>query len=476
MKKKTKQKRKRHNTNKKCPQHCPCTSALKRQLRKLIKEKESLQFQLNELKERYFGRKKKKDQPSDKNQTPKKKGPLFGHPPWFRKKPDHIDEVEVVTPKQCHKCKSDQLEATKIDDEEHIQEDIVLPKRWVKKFVKKVLKCQHCASLVRGQGTDEIPGAYIGPKAKAWANTLRYEIGISQQKIKNMFEQLLDMPFVQGSVVGFEKKLRENGKKLYQGIQEQVQNATSRYADETGWKENGCLRQLWCFCTRLVAFFHIDPSRGGKVVAAIIGKKFRGALVSDFYTGYNRVEGLKQKCIPHLLRLIEKQKKRFHEDKKALRFLEKFKGLSKLIMEVYRRRKSIKDYGVVRADLVGQLKRCLKQSVGVKPLDDWRKRIGGYRKELTTCLFHPSTDSNNNFVERMLRPSVIMRKITFGSRSQKGIQNHAVIMSLLQTAKLNGHAPPQVFHKILVNPKEITIEDLTDPKSSQPSKRKRGPP
>lgn len=454
-----------------CKKHCQCAKAFRGVIAQLTKANQTLAFQLKELKDKYFGRKKKKHE--DTNRKPKKKGAPVGHPPWFRKKPDHIDETEVVIPEKCDNCGSHELEMTRIQDEEHIQEDIVLPKRIVKKFVKRVLKCKKCKSLVRGRGSDEIPGSYIGPQAKAWINTLRYDIGISQNKIRRMFEALFDMPFVQSSVVGFEKKLRDNGSKLYDDIKGVIEKAKSRYADETGWKESGMLRQLWCFCTIQVAFFLIDPSRSGKVIARILGEKFRGILISDFYSAYKKVEGLKQKCIPHLLRLIVKQELRFMANKKADAFLGKFKTLSKRIMEVFKHRKRIKDYLIVRADLIAQLKRCLDKPVGIKPLDDWRKQIGAYREELTTCLFHPSSDSNNNFVERMLRPSVIMRKITFGNRSEKGIRNHSVIMSLLQTTKLNHHSPAGIFHRILVDPSKISLTDIL---VTDTSAANRGPP
>ena len=44
----------------------------------------------------------------------------------------------------------------------------------------------------------------------------------------------------------------------------------------------------------------------------------------------------------------------------------------------------------------------------------------------------------NNQAEQSLRPVVIMRKVIQGTRSQKGLQNHGVLRSLLETAKRQG--------------------------------------
>ena len=437
-------------------QHCPRCDVLER-------ENKELKLQLKELRDKYFGRKKKQQtEKFEVKKNPKKKGAPYGHPGWSRPKPDHIDEVEVIRPCHCSVCGSNDLEETTITDEEHIQEDICLPKRVVKKFVRKVMRCKKCHALVRGgRGKDEMSNSYIGPVAKAWANHLRYEIGIPQHKIRMIFIELFDMPMVQASVCGFENQLTRNSDKLYGEIKNAVINAPSRYADETGWKENGERRQLWGIATTKAAFFHIDQSRGSKVILSLLGASCRGVTVSDFYAAYNCLKGLQQKCHPHLLRIIKRKELRFlGEDKKADDFLEEMKILSLRVIELFKNRKSIKDYMIQRADVVSMIRRRLTEPLEHKPLEKWRKQMGKHGKQLTTCLFHPKSDSNNNFMERLLRLSVIMRKITFGNRSPKGIKNHQVIMSMTQTCKLNGKLPADIFYQLLLDPAKISMDSI----------------
>jgi len=458
----------------KCKKHCKCARTLK----KVLRENKELRIQNGELARKYYGRKKKKNKKDEIGikTEPKKKGAPFGHPGWYRKIPEHIDKVEMLIPDKCHRCGSHRLEPTKFRHDEHIQEDIILPKRIVKKFVRPIFKCKECHAFVRGpKGTDEMPNAYIGPKAKAWANQLRYEIGIPQHKIKMIFTELFDMPFVQASVAGFENQLRRRSQNLYDEIKTQVVNAPARYVDETGWKENGELRQLWCLCNAQVVFFHIDQSRGGKVIKNILGAKFKGTITTDFYSAYKVVEGWKQKCIPHLLRLIQRKELSFsHESKQAAQFLEEFKNLSKHIMKLHRDRKKIKDFLIHRADVVSRIKTHLSTSIEHEPLDKWREKINKHSKELTTCLFHPKSDSNNNFVERMLRLSVIMRKITFGNRSPKGIKNHQVIMSLVKTMGLHKKTSAEYFERILINPAKVSLDHIIGDVKSK--KTQRDPP
>jgi transposase len=47
----------------------------------------------------------------------------------------------------------------------------------------------------------------------------------------------------------------------------------------------------------------------------------------------------------------------------------------------------------------------------------------------------------NNQAERSLRPVVIMRKVIQGTRSDKGMENHTVLRSLLETPKRQDKNP-----------------------------------
>ncbi len=78
------------------------------------------------------------------------------------------------------------------------------------------------------------------------------------------------------------------------------------YIDETGWKKDGLPYWLWCFCNSVIAYYHIDKSRGSKVIKSILGDKYSGIMISDFLVAYKKIESRKQKCLPHLLCIIDR--------------------------------------------------------------------------------------------------------------------------------------------------------------------------
>ena len=55
--------------------------------------------------------------------------------------------------------------------------------------------------------------------------------------------------------------------------------------------------------------------------------------------------------------------------------------------------------------------------------------------------YSPGVPADNNHVERMIRPNVIFRKISFQNMSRKRANTHDVLMSLLQSLRLQGRTP-----------------------------------
>lgn len=268
---------------------------------------------------------------------------------------------------------------------------------------------------------------------------------------------MFDLPFDQTSVPGFENQLRRRAQPIYDEMKIALLLMRLLYIDETGWKKDGVLHWLWCYSNRILAFYHIDRSRGGKVITSILGDKFKGMIISDFLYAYDSIEGVKQKCIPHVFRMIDRYDR---TDPKIHAFCDELKELMKCVIYLFKQRKNIKDYLIHRAGLIVKVKNLLSGKLTHERTEKWRKRLLAHQDELYECLFHPTSDFNNNFVERMLRPSVIMRKITHGNRSDNGIKNHSVIMSLLQTAKLHNQHPAKIFYQIFTKPNEMYLANL----------------
>jgi hypothetical protein len=107
--------------------------------------------------------------------------------------------------------------------------------------------------------------------------------------------------------VGFNTEQAQNGASIYEGIKQSIRHSPCVNADETGWRVNGQNYWLWVFTNKDAALYHIDKSRGSKVVGNVLGEKYEGVFTSDFYSDYNKLQALaKQRCLSHLLDEIDK--------------------------------------------------------------------------------------------------------------------------------------------------------------------------
>jgi transposase len=419
----------------------------------LKEENALLRFELKELKDRLYGRRKKPDPPDPPAQeTPvKKRGALFGHLGWFRKKPDKIDKIVEVKLKKCPACGGRDLRECS-GTKDHLQEDIVFAEPIVTQYRKRRYYCRKCKKVVTGTGEGEIDRGRIGPLAKSLAAYLKYQVKVSDRDIRKIFSDLFGLKFTLGSVFGFRNQLKARLLPAYEDLVRKIRKSSYVHADETGWKIDGKSSWLWNFSTQRISVCHVDRSRSAKIPKAVLGESFKGTLLSDFYPAYNKVSsGKKQRCLVHLLRDLKRIEEVTEASDPARRFAGRLKALIFQAIELSQKRKSLskKVYGSKRNQIIRSFEDLRLADPANKVIQRFVNRLDRHRHECLTFLDEPSIPWHNNHAERMIRPNVLLRKITFGNRSIQGAANHNVLMSLLQTAKLKGLDPLGALRELL---------------------------
>ncbi len=420
----------------------------------LREEIRRLGFIIKEYQEMIFKKKalsRRKDS-GDDDHTPKKKGAPVGHEGATREIPKRVDEHKDVRIDKCPECGSGDLTpCEKYYD--HYQEDIIIPETKVTRFRHHYYWCKNCKNTVHGAGIGELPGSYIGPNAKALATFLHYQLSVPYKKIKTLFKEMFSMDFDHTSCVGFDKQIRICGGPLYEKLKDSLKDRPYLNVDETGWKG----KWLWCYADERHAVYRIEAGRGQKELRGILGDSYKGVLISDFLGAYNGIESLKQKCLVHILRLIDKWSVYYDNDPKITRYFLHLKTAIKRIIHLnnqMNKKRLPKNFSLKKADVVASLRRLVSKEMEPIKANKFRRKLLDHFDELVTCLDYRGISSNNNLVERLLRGSVIMRKITFGNRSKKGEINHEVIMSLIQTARLQNLNPLPFLRGLLTNPEK----------------------
>jgi len=376
----------------------------------------------------------------------KKRGAPAGHRGATRKKPEgQPDRTVFVLPEQCPQCRSHNISPCH-DTEEHTQEDIVIVRPVLTRFVKQRGYCRDCGESFFPLGKGERPKGYIGPVAVAVAGYLRYMIKIPFDGVRKILSGLWGLDITSAALVGFDKKLAETGRPYYEQIADMVRFSTGINVDETSWPCGSGMEWLWTFTNPDCAFFKIAPSRAGSVPVSVLGEHYGGVLGSDCFSAYNTLEALaKQKCLTHYERAAKNLEKFYPHDQPANLFAVCLKDIFK------RSRQAKRDWlasiiGDENANQMGkdfeeELDQMVELPLANHDAENLRKRLVTHRDENFTFLRFKEIDPDNNRAERALRPSVVMRKITYGNNSQTGAFNHETLMSLMETAKLHDVNP-----------------------------------
>ena len=267
-----------------------------------------------------------------------------------------------------------------------------------------------------------------------------HEVGrMPLAKIKEMLSSVYKLSISEGEIVHILHTLASRGKALYNTLRDRIWASDFVHGDETSWREDGVNGYLWCLCTPDTRYFLRRQSRGSKVVVEMLGENYQGVLVTDFYAAYNVHMGLHQRCWVHFLRDLRKLKEEHP-----------FDGVPDWIdhvVAIYRQAKEFESEDrKVRARkrvefqnaLVALARQPARESVPHRVL---AKRILRFEAELFTFVEYPYVPSENNAAERAVRPSVIARKISGGTRSEEGSNTKAVLQSLFGTWQIRHQDP-----------------------------------
>jgi hypothetical protein len=246
----------------------------------------------------------------------------------------------------------------------------------------------------------------------------------------------------------------DRGKPAYDDLRRQIRGSPMVNSDETGWRECGVNGYIWSFSNPEVRYLLRDQSRASKVVMQMLGDEFAGVLVSDFYGAYNVYEGVKQRCWVHLLRDLKHLREKHPENKSVAEWVGRIKSIYEEAKVVARGEHDQMDRCRMRQHFEARMLRLATPYLHAKkaPQRVLAKRIESFLGELFPFVDCEGVPSDNNAAERAVRPAVIARKVSGGTRSTRGSNTRMVLMSLFGTWNLNGLDPLTTCMAMLAAP------------------------
>ena len=207
-----------------------------------------------------------------------------------------------------------------------------------------------------------------------------------------------------------------------------------------------------------VRYFLYRPGRSQRVVEEVLGDEFEGVLVSDFYGAYNVYQGPHQRCWTHLLRDIHQLNEQYPQDSDLARWSQQvrevydraraYPGPEPGLPETVRRSRRVKQQQQYQQQLWAICQPHLGSDVPMRVLC---QRVERFLPELFTFIAEPQASADNNAAERSLRPPVVSRKISGGTRSEQGSETKSILASLFGTWRLQERNPYQALQSILLS-------------------------
>ena len=280
----------------------------------------------------------------------------------------------------------------------------------------------------------------VGIRLMSVISHLKTSCRVPVGQIKKLVETLWGLKISAGEIAEILHDVAELGESAYDGFLGDIRGSPVVCADETGWREDGINGYIWSFSTPDVRYYTYRHSRSSEVAKEVLSEEFGGALVADFYGAYNFYEGVKQRCWVHLGRDLDVLVEKNPDLPKTVAWVES-------VMDIYHRAKDSVDKehtelerSRLKTGFERELLELCRAYVKVKTAPErvLAERMTGFIGELFSFVGDPEIPSENNAAERAIRPAVVARKISGGSRSEKGSRTCSILRTLFETWGMQG--------------------------------------
>lgn len=388
------------------------------------------------------------------SRAPKEKGPRKHRVQGFARRREQADEIRYHTLERCPDCGA-RLTGEGWEHRRHQVIEVEL-KRRVVDHVVLARRCGVCGKRALPKLEDKELGAVgkrrFGASVQSLVTVLNVAGRLPIRMIRQMLRETCGLHLSNGSVVHLLDGVRAAAQPTVKELLEEVRASSSVCADETGWREDGVNGYLWTFATPEARYFEYRHSRSGQVPLEVLGENFGGTVTCDFYAAYNKLGAVLQRCWPHLLR-DAKDLAEINADRPEIAAWEQsLRALYREAKDFHhdnpRKRTRARRYFEAKA---AELARPYANDP-TAPQRTLAQRILKHLHELFVFVSDPDVPGDNNLAERSLRPAVIARKISGGTRSPKGSETKMKLMSLFGSWQLQNKPLHATCQGLLLSP------------------------
>lgn len=363
----------------------------------------------------------------------KQPGLKKGHAPHYRPIPKPDVEKKLKLDK-CPDCKTRLVSPVQEWRSRIITDTMLRLKAKNTKYIIPRKYCPCCKKIVEPEVPNALPHARLGLNIMLLIMYLKLGLRLPCEKICDFLSTQYGVSISEGGVIVVLKQLVKAFGPYYAVLENAVKIARVKHTDSTSWRVSGKNYFAWVFIASGVVLYKVRHRNNHKVGLSLFGQCQKGNVLcvdrhSAFRTLAEKVGFVLQLCWAHILR-----------DSKDL--AESFGAEGKYVhgklKEIYTIAKGLNHKG--SAEQVQQLQGMVFELTQRHYKHITMRRFVNalfYRDadNLFRFVTDPEIPSTNNISERELRHLVLMRKVSNGSRSQRGAAATAILTSVIQTLR-----------------------------------------
>ena len=297
--------------------------------------------------------------------------------------------------------------------------------------------CSGCRRRFRAPLPKGVGSSNFGPKLQAAVGLITGRYHLSKREASSLFREICGVHLCSGVISKIESRISSALKEPYEEIKESIRSGSSTtYIDETGWRHAAQNHYVWQASNSVATLTTIEDSRCRMARDELIGTEFSHPVVTDRYVGYADLSGPHQHCLAHIARDFRKfsecegiagcvGKELLEHLRGAFKTWKTFRKES-LSLDKLRNRTRYRSKRIESLLYEGMYSGTLKFQRFCKGLLNRFENLWMYLKIEG---MHPT----NNQAERELRPLVLWRKRSNGTRGTPGLYYVSRISSVVQT-------------------------------------------
>jgi predicted RecB family nuclease len=343
--------------------------------------------------------------------------------------------------------------------------DLVATKNGMRKTTTEYVAAKgYCAKCCKSYASPEIKkygrNQLYGYGFQAWLVYQRVALRMTYEGIAEMVAEQFHEHMPASYTVTSIKHLSAYYAETEQRIIEHLLLSPFLHADETPITIKGATQYVWTFTNDRYVIFRLSKTREGAIAHQFL-KHYDGILISDFYTGYDRVACRQQKCWVHLIRDLNDDLWESPFDSEYETFVAEVRNLIIPIME------AVQQYGLKKRHLHPFMKQVNTFYTGTitdklytsELVLKYQKRFDRYRDSLFTFLEYDGIPWHNNTAERALRHIAKQQQISM-SFHEAATHEYLRLLGIKQTCRFQNKS----FFQFLLS-REQNIDQFEEGKS-----------